>query len=460
MKKILSVIVCLACCAFAAAQTYTLEQLRDSALRNNMAIRTANYRIEAARQQRKEAFTKYFPNVSGTGLWFNANRGMAKTVIEPSEMMSPELGASLAQMFPPEAMAALATPMSMTMMKNGTLGSLMAVQPVFAGGQIANGNRLAKVGEDVTHLQLQLSENEVEKKVEEYFWQLVSLKEKMRTIEAVDTLLGSVENDVKVAVQAGVAMRNDQLQVQLRRNEVASQRLKVENGLRIVKMLLGQYCGLGATGMEGDYSFDIVLPDTGRQDNPLPAITENAQGVAHLPEYLLLNKQVEAAELQKKLALGKQLPSVAVGAGYTYHNLLENDRTFAMVFATVSLPISDWWGGSHAIKRRKIELRQAQEEQQDNAELLEIRRWNARNAVVEASQQLDLSRKGIVQAEENLRLNRDYYRAGTARIADLLEAQLLYQQALDRHTDAFATYQQSLLEFRHASGLPTPTEGR
>ena len=174
-----------------------------------MAIRSARYNIEAAQQQRKEAFTKYFPNVSGTGLWFNANKGMAQTTINPTEMMSPELGGTIAQMLPAEALAALANPISISMMKNGTIGSLMAVQPIFAGGQIINGNKLAKVGEDVGRLQLQLSENEVEKTAEQYFWQLASLQEKMKTIQAADTLLAAIHKDVDIAVRAGVAMRNE-----------------------------------------------------------------------------------------------------------------------------------------------------------------------------------------------------------------------------------------------------------
>ena len=201
MKKILSLIV-MGCALSASAQTYTLEQIKDSALRNNIAIRSAKYNIATAQQQRKEAFTKYFPNVSGTGLWFNANKGMAQTTLNLSESLSPELGAALAQSLPPEALAALGNPISISMMKNGTIGSLMAVQPVFAGGQIINGNKLAKVGEDVSRLQLQLSENEVEKTAEQYFWQLASMQEKMKTVEAVDTLLAGIHNDVDVAVRA------------------------------------------------------------------------------------------------------------------------------------------------------------------------------------------------------------------------------------------------------------------
>lgn len=444
MKKKLAIIACsVCCCATATAQTYTLEQILDSARQNNIAIRSAHHGIEAAQRQRKEAFTKYFPNISGTGLWFNANKGMAQTTVNPSEAISPELGLSLAQVLPAEALAALANPISISMMKNGTIGSLMAVQPVFAGGQIINGNKLAKVGEDVSRLQLQLSENEVEKTTEQYFWQVASLQEKMKTVLAVETLLADIAKDVDVAVRAGVAMRNDLLQVQLRQNDIESQKLKLQNGISIVKLLLSQYCGLRDTAYVISYQTD--------QAQMLPA-PQKDEGISRLPEYQLLGKQVEAAGLQKKMAIGQNLPSVAVGAGYNYHNLLDNNHTFAMLFATVSVPITDWWGGSHAIKRKKIEQQKAQELLEDNAELLKIRIQNAWNGVEESYQQLLLAKRSIEQAEENLRLNRDYYKAGTSRMSDLLEAQLLYQQSHDRHTDAFADYQNKLLEYRHSTG--------
>ena len=443
MKKILSLIA-LGCTLTASAQTYTLEQMKDSALHNNIAIRSAKYNIETAQQQRKEAFTKYFPNLSGTGLWFNANKGMAQTNINPSEMISPELGASLAQMLPAEALAALGNPISISMLKNGTIGSLMAVQPVFAGGQIINGNKLAKVGEDVSRLQLQLSENEVEKTAEQYFWQLASLQEKKKTIEAVDTLLAGIHKDVDVAVRAGLAMPNDLLQVQLRQNNIESQRLKLQNGISIVRLLLSQYCGLSDTAFVISYQSDITLPLITKQDH--------RQALLGTAEYQLLGKQVEATNLQKKIAVGQNLPSVAVGVGYNYHNLLDNNTTFGMVFATVSVPISDWWGGSHAIKRRKIEHQKAVEQLEDNAQLLQIRMQNAWNGVEESYQQLLLAQRSIEQAAENLRLNRNYYKAGTSKMSDLLEAQMLYQQSCDRRTDAFADYQNKLLEYRQAIG--------
>ena len=446
MKKFLSIIA-MCYTVSASAQTYTLQQLKDSAMHNNIAIRSAKHSVDAAQQQRKEAFTKYFPVVSVTGLWFNANKGMAQTELNLSERISPELGMALAQSLPAEALAALGNPINVSLLKKGAIAGVAAVQPVFAGGQIVNGNKLAKVGEDVSRLQLQLSENVVEKQTEQYYWQLVSLQEKMKTIEAVEALLADIHKDVDVAVRAGVAMRNDLLQVQLRQNDVESQKLKLQNGIGILRMLLAQYCGLHQEQFSVE---NVVFSDI---SSPLAHKHDHGQALLGTAEYQLLGKQVEAASLQKKMALGQNLPTVAVGAGYNYHNMLGNDRTFGMLFATVSIPISDWWGGSHAVKRRKIEQQKAEEQLADNSELLKIRMQNAWNNVEESYQQLQIAQRSIEQAEENLRLNRDYYRAGISKMSDLLEAQLLYQQSLDRRTEAYADYQNKLLEYRQATGL-------
>ena len=448
MKKILSIMVCWLCCAMGAtAQTYTLEQLKDSALHNNFAIRKARFDINAAQQQRREAFTKYFPNVSATGLWFNANKGMAETTITPSELMPQSLGQVLAQKLPQQVLADLANPINVSMLKNGTIGGVTAVQPVFAGGQIINGNRLAKVGENVSRLQLQLSENEVEKITEQYFWQLVSLQEKMKTVEAVEALLTDIAKDVDVALKAGVAMRNDLLQVQLRQNDVASQKLTLRNATSVIKLLLAQYCGLHA----GD-TWNVEYASVDSTSTESSSLSPFHSSLPNLPEYQLLTQQVRATDLQHKMEVGKNLPSVGVGAGYNYHNLLDNDHTFGMIFATVSVPISEWWGGSHAIKRKKIEHEKAQAQLADNSELLMIRMQKAYNDVEEARQQLDIAQRSIEQAEENLRLNRNFYQAGTSKMSDLLEAQLLYQQARDKQTDAVANYHNKLLEYRQATG--------
>lgn len=423
------------------AQTYSLQQLKDSALKNNIAIRDAQNAIDAAQQQRKEAFTKYFPNISANGGWFNANKNIISRTIFPSDYVPTSVATALAQILPPQALVDLTNPIPVNLIKDGALAGVTAIQPVFAGGQIVNNNRLARVGVEATRLQLQLSENEVEKQTEQYYWKLVTLEEKMNTIKAVEELLADIYKDVDVAVRAGLIMRNDLLQVQLRQNDIQSQKLKLQNGISIVQKLLAQYCGLNTDAI------------TVKKEDIIATVpVETSGNLMDLAEYQLLQKQVDAAHLKKLITVGQSMPTVAVGAGYNYYKINDMNRNFGMVFATVNVPISDWWGGSHAIKRKKIEERKAEEELADKAELLNIRMVKAWNDVTEAYQQLSIAQRSIEQAEENLRLNRDYYRAGTSRMSDLLEAQLLYQQARDQQTDAYADYQNKRLEYRIATG--------
>jgi outer membrane protein TolC len=77
---------------------------------------------------------------------------------------------------------------------------------------------------------------------------------------------------------------------------------------------------------------------------------------------------------------------------------------------------------------------------------------NAWSAVETSHKKLLIAHDAIAQAEENLRLHKDYYRVGTTTMTDLLLAEEQYQQACDRYTDAFAVFQTKQLEYRQATG--------
>ena len=165
-----------------------------------------------------------------------------------------------------------------------------------------------------------------------------------------------------------------------------------------------------------------------------------------------VEKNVEANRLQKNLAIGKNLPTIAIGAGYMYDDLMDKSHPFGIAFATVSIPISNWWGGSHAIKKQKLQLKYAEYERDDTGELLMIKMQKAWNDVDDAYKQILIARKSIEQATENLKLNEDYYKAGTTSMSDLLDAQSMFQQSRDTYVDAYSQYQIKKLEYLLATG--------
>lgn len=55
------------------------------------------------------------------------------------------------------------------------------------------------------------------------------------------------------------------------------------------------------------------------------------------------------------------------------------------------------------------------------------------------------------QRQENLRLNRNLYEAGTSSMTDLMQAQSQYQQARNQLVSAFATLQSSIYAYKVAT---------
>ena len=445
MKYIFATILCLGFFESAIAQQQlTLQQVRELAVANNIVTRSADNALIQAQEQQKEAKTNYFPQVNAVGVGFKTNVDMIKANIATDEVIP----SSLAQLIPTELAVKIPANIPVNMVDHGLMVGVTAVQPLYMGGQIINGNRLAKVNVEAKQLQSQTSKKSVLLQAEQYFWQIITLKEKQKTLDVVGDMLSNLEKDASVAVKSGVGMRNDLLSVQLKQNEVESARLKLDNGLKLARLVLAQYIGMENKDIDVSADGDLL------QMPVYPAIkVDHNQAVNELPEYQLLQKNVEATNLQYKLEIGKRMPSLGIGAGYSYYNMGKGtNNNFASMFVTMSIPISGWWGGSHAIKRSKLVEDNAREQLAINTQLLKIRMQKDWNDLDDAYKQLELSRKSIEQSKENLRLNSDYYHAGTVTMNDLLIAQQQYQQCRDRYTDAYSQLQLKMVEYRQSIG--------
>lgn len=402
--------------------TYTLEECHTMALENNARLKNARNDVAGAIQGRKEAFTNYFPDISATGMGYNANKGLIEMDMGPDG--------------------------SMSMLKNGITAGVTLTQPIFAGGQIVNGNKLAEIGVDMSRLQLAQTENEVRLTVEQFYWQIITIEEKRKTLALMDTMLVRLHHDVEVAVNAGVTTRNDLLQVQLRQNEIQSAIINLESSLGIAKKMLAQYMGLGP--IEIDIVNNVSFEEAPAFPDDIFVVPQDV--LSSTIEYRMLRNNVDASKLQYKMAVGKNLPTVGAGVGYMYDNLSGKDHSFGVAFVSVSVPISGWWGGSHSMKKQSLAVMNSQMTFEDNQSLLIIKMDKAWSDLKDAWQQIGIERKSIEQSTENLRLNRDYYHAGTTTMSDLLDAQTLFQQSRDRYVESYSQFRIKRVEYLQATG--------
>lgn len=397
------------------AQTLSLDSCKTLALSNNKKIIEANYEMQASAEVKKNAFTNYFPKVSASAIGMKSQDYLIQ--------LSANMGVDYLNM-----------------------ASIIVAQPIFTGGRIYNGNRLATIGTEINKQKQSLTTKEVLVKTEELYWNIIALNEKQKTLESYDKLLDTLLKDVTIASKAGLVQRNDLLKVQLKKNEIALNKLKLKNGISLSKKALCQHIGLPY-----DESINIEAR-TESIASQQPLFVDAVKAVVKRDEYQMLNTAVKASELQKKMIIGENLPQLSIGAVGFYQDAMKQTSTNAIGFVSLSIPLSDWWGGSHKMKEQQIKTNEAQNKLQETSELLVLQINQAQNDLDETYFQIGNAQKSVEQAGENLKVTNDNYKAGVSTMSDLLEAQSTYQQALDNLTEARCNYQIKSANYQQAIG--------
>ncbi len=405
----------------------SLDSCKALALRNNLEIKNAALDVEAAQEVKKQAFTKYFPIVSVIAGGYYAANPLFEYGIDDIENANARQW--LHNLYY-EYGAAIGLPDRISLCENGVMAGATVVQPVYMGGQIVNGNKLAKVGVEAAELQGQLTEDRILQQVEEYYWLIISLQEKKKTLQQALTFLDTLRRDVTTAAEAGLVSTNDVLKVKLKWTEIYNNREKLQNGIRLATLALGQTIGQD-TGI-------LILTDTiGEISEWQARWTDPGAAVMGRKETQLLNLQVDAEELKKKMALGETLPHLTIGGTASYGNLVfDHYSANALAFATLQVPLTGWWEASHKLKQHDILVQKAKNERADLMRKMYLETLQASNNVDEAYNQYKLMELALQDAEANLHDVKADYDAGLVPVSDLLEAQTLLLQAQNQRTDA------------------------
>lgn len=408
---------------FISAQTkYSLEDCKQLTIENNRKIKNSRWEIESSKETKEDAFTNYFPSVSASAFGF-----AAKDPLVTMNMGGTPIG----------------------FLKNGMSAGITATQPIFAGGKIINGNKLADLGIQVSQYQAKLSENDMLLNTENLYWQLVALYEKRRTLDVIDSQVDRLLKDVELSYQTGMITNNDVLKVKLKKNEVISNRINLDNNIKLVKMSLCQQMAMDLNSAD---SLDIQVPNIEDVESPIKYYVDHKNVLPNRAEAKLLDKNVEVSKLQTKIKRADYLPTVAVGATYAKDNFMDKWNTNGAVFVSVNIPISGWWGGSHAIKQQRIQEKIALNNKIDIEEQLLLQMQNVKNELDNTYKQILLAKDGVEQSTENLRLNNQYYKVGTVTLTDVLDAQTLLQQNRDKYVESYANYQKKRIEYLQVTG--------
>ena len=422
--KLLYILLSVLVCLNTGAQTLSLDSCLSLAVQNNPQLKIALLEVEKAKQVKAQALTKYFPQVKAVGGGFYSLYPMF--VYGVDNIKNENNRTAIQNWFDTYGYEA-GYKSELELFQKGYGASVMALQPVFAGGQIVNGNRLAKLSIEANRLQSDIRRREVLEQVENTYWLLYSLQLKQRTVEKACQLLDTLGNTLSVATNAGLAIAQDNLKLEMKRNELENKRLQLM---------------IGVDSLQIDTTYNRYLL------SDLSDIKHTGEVLQEREESKLLDLQVSAAKISKQMEIGKALPQVAIGAAYSYNNFLEKDSHNGTFFFTVQVPLSQWWETAHKIKEHNINIEQAQLEQQYLNDQLALQDQQLLFAVNESADRLERSASIIANAEENYRLTLLNYNAGLNTMSQLLESQTTLFEAQNEQVDMFINYCMALRRYR------------
>ncbi len=427
---------------FLPGQNLSVQDCIEMALENNIDLKNNYLEIDKAKATKNEARAEYFPTVSAQALAFDAARPLLSFGID--DIDNALVRQTLYTWFA-EYGINMGLENEIELAQNGTVVNMMATEPIYAGGRIRNGNKLAKLGIEAAETQALVKEDELRLQTESLYWQIVALQEKVATLDQLDRLLDTLDKDLAGAVEAGLAMPTDQYKLRVKQNESRLNRKKVEDGIMLLKMALAQHIG-------ADWQTMTLTDTLGLETEPATWFQPATEAVANRHESHLLDLSLQAEKLKRKMTLGEALPSLMVGGSASYNTVFEHSKPNAMVFAMLQVPITDWHKTSYKLKKHDLDAEMAENTRRDLTEKMEMQTNQAWFNLEQSWLRITMAQTALSDAEANLKITEDYYEAGLVALSDVLEAQTLLKQSRDELTDSRMEYRVNLVTYRQLTG--------
>lgn len=432
MKNTLWIYLALISSAVLGQPPLTVGKCRELALRQNEQIQIADADVRAAQSRQEVAKLGGLPTVSGGVTGFILGK--------PLTELLPQYGAS---------------------------ASVGVSQPIYNGDKLRNSYRQAEVEVRSRQTQQQLQRTTLLMETDRAYWQVVAAQEKITLTDASRNALLGLLRELETQLRAGLIDKNDVLRVQVRLNEAEANRLRVQNELALARLTLAQLTGLNDPSA-------VVVPDS----VPEPVThgqsgDYTAQALLTRPEIALQQQAVQAEELAAKIRQADFIPQIGVSANALYNvnkAPTQSDATGSGAdpmagsflnrpqFGTwygllnVSIPVFHW-GERQKVQneyRQRIRSQQLRVQVAQKQVALEVQEASFR--LTEASRKIELSTLSVAQATENLRLLTNKFRAGILTGKDVLDGQLLLQQARTDLIDAKIDYKLRETTFQKATG--------
>jgi len=423
-----------------------IDQCRKMAIENSEEIKIANATLEKVEGEKTAARSAWLPNVSAsaTGLYSKkdihydlymptAVPNLVTGELDPNVLINPATGTPVIGSDGNPVFNEYAyMPIDITFL-GGAIAGISAEQPLYAGGKIITGNKMASIGEDMAANNIALTKNDIAYKTDQAYYLYLSVKAKVQLAKKYQKLLAELVTVVRNSFETGMTNQNELLKVQVKYNEASLQVQKAETGLALAQMSLCRLIGADLnTKLKIEDSIDVHTIDVSSVKNA---------AASDRVEFKLLERKTDLAEQNIKMVRSDYLPTVGVSVGYNYSMLvfdgIDNyDSQGMTALGSIKIPITTFGERKGKISAAKADYKIKQLELIQAEKLLQLEIEQARLYFYDAQTRVSMADEALKQASENMRICQDNYELGMETIVNLLEAKAEWQNAYSNKIDA------------------------
>jgi len=378
----------------------TLEQCIESALNANAKIIVANEKQNESEAAIKEAAAGFLPKLSGSG---------SITLLHEAPYMLLDMPTLPVQKIETSATDLYNVSASFT-------------QPLFAGGKIVNGYRLAEQGRCISEWQLKAARRDVIRDVTQAYYTVTAARMSLVALDTSIALLEQIVKDLKNAVEVGIRGEHELLQAEVQLQNQRMVRQQAANGVTAAQGRLAVLIGRSID--EPVNVSDSIVEPVSFDIPELESLLKKLR--TEMPELRQMDHQLRILELSAKIAGSAYLPILVTSAGFSGQVVGVDDREFQDSW-TVSLALKwdifDWGAALQKKKQMLSQVRQLNTTKEELTKNMELAVRTGYLAVKDAYDNIAITRKSIEQSRRAYEITYDKFGQGLVPNSELMTAQ-------------------------------------
>lgn len=417
-------------------KSLTLKEAINYALENKADAKKAKLKMENSEYQIQEVRSRALPQISANGS-LTYNPVLQTTVIDGANFGQP--GSTIQANFGQKW--------------NSTAG-VSLTQALF-DQSVFTGLKAAKSTREFYQINNQLTEEQVIERVANNYYQVYVQRQRLTVIDSTYKNTTKVRNIIKGQFDNGLAKKIDLDRILVKISNINTQRQQVLNAVQIQENTLKFYMGM-------PIETQIAIPNTAFEVSP-QSLSE-VPNTTNRTEFLLLKKQEQLLDYQKKAVEAGYYPTLSLSAGYNYigqgPKMPIGGKTadgvywsdFSSIGLNLKVPIFTGFGTRAKVRQADIDLQSIKEDLNDTKLALDLAFANAKTQIDNSLTTITNQRENAQLAKEVLDNTRNNYVQGLASLTDLLDAENSLTEAQNNYTSAILDYKLAEIQLIKSKG--------